>query len=194
MSPTDSADAEVVAQELTKILGARYGVFETTAKFPPGGMAQWMVQSADFDPTGKTLHVDAVWKEESILIVESRGVGSIGEWTSWDYGESAVGKLRKMDFTSIGNPEVKEALFRQFPKLKARIEVCESTLERLSAVHQVPLRIRYDGRKGGAILYLQALLKAGDLPSEIAQIRVAEAALRASVEEIGRLQARTASK
>lgn len=187
MSKINHDEPEKIALELTRLVGATYRVFQPTKKFPPGGKAEWMIQSADLENARRTFHFDALWKEGRQIFAETRDVASLGEWVTWDYGESALATFLKMDFTNVNNPEVKETLFKQFPKLESRIARFEDALERLSAEHQVRLRISYDGGKGVVILYMQAVLNAGDFDSEIGQIKRSELALKSATEEIARL-------
>ena len=186
---TNQDEPQKIVLQLTELLGATYKVFQPTKKFPPGGKADWMIQSADLEKAHNTFHFDSLWKEDQQIIVETRDVASIEEWVLWDYGESGHARLHGMDLTDFGNPEVKKTLLERFPKLEVRVSRFESALALLSSEHRIPLRIRYDGGKGIAILYLQAVLSAGDSSHEADEIRRGEAVLRAAGKEVGKLQA-----
>ena len=92
-----------------------------------------------------------------------------------------------MDLSKFDDPSMRKQFGKRFPKVARRLERCERILAGLSSEHRASLRIRYDGGKGGAVFYLQSKSQAGDVDSELAQIKKNAAALKAAIKEIEKL-------
>ena len=189
MTETSQSEPEAIAVELSKTTGALFKVLKPTPKFPPTtGKVDWLVGCVDLENASKAFHVDSVWKEHGDVFIETESIGSTGEWVEWDYGEKAVGELLKMDLSKFDDPGLRKQFGKRFPRVARRLELSERVLAGLSSKHRTSLRIRYDGGKGGAVLYLQSKSQAGDVDSEISQIRKGAAALKAAIKEIEKLQ------
>jgi len=146
-----------------------------------------LVGCVDLENASKAFHVDSVWREDGDIIIETESIGSAGEWVEWDYGEKAVGELLKMDLSKFDDPSLRKQFGKRFPRVARRLELCERVLAGLSSKHHTSLRIRYDGGKGGAVFYLQSKSKAGEVDSEVSEIKKSAAALKAAIKEIEKL-------
>jgi len=188
VTETSQSEPEAIAVELSKTTGALFKVLNPTPQFPPStGNVDWLVGCADLENAPKAFHVDSVWKEGGDIFIETRSIGSASEWVEWDYGEKAVGEVLKMDLSKFHDPSLRKQFGKRFPKVARRLERCERILAGLSSEHRASLRIRYDGGKGGAVFYLQSKSQAGDVDSELAQIKKNAAALKAAIKEIEKL-------
>ena len=188
MTETSQSEPEIIAVELSKTTGARFKVLNTTPQFPPStGKVDWLVGCVDLENASKAFHVDSVWREDGDIIIETESIGSAGEWVEWDYGEKAVGELLKMDLSKFDDPSLRKQFGKRFPRVARRLELCERVLAGLSSKHHTSLRIRYDGGKGGAVFYLQSKSKAGEVDSEVSEIKKSAAALKAAIKEIEKL-------
>ena len=188
MTETSQNEPEAIAVELSKTTGALFKVLNPTPEFPPSTRkVDWLVGCVDLENASKAFHVDSVWKEDGEIVVETESIGSAGEWVEWDYGEKAVGELLKMDLSKFDDPSLRKQFGKRFPRVARRLERCERIIASLSSKHHTSLRIRYDGDKGIAVFYLQSRSQAGDVDSEISQIKKSAAALKAAIKEIEKL-------
>ncbi len=151
------------------------------------GRSKWFIGCPDAYYAAKSPYLTEVWsdKEDNIWL-ESMELGTTTEWAEKLHSDRLLPKLRKMDLTNFGNPEVRNEFGKTFPRVLRRLNGYEKVVAKVASDSGIHLKIRYDAEKTIVGFDIGAKIEAKglDLESTLERIRSAAEVLRKAYDEI----------
>jgi hypothetical protein len=182
-------EEEEIRVAISQLTGAKFETREI--KTLPGRFANamWFMRCREITQANKIPYVNSIWREVAEIRVESLTIGNASQWIEQAYGEEAVYPVVGADLTEFASDNFRNEFLKPFPKIKRKLALHEQILRRVSKKRGVQLELRYEGRKGLASFYLDAIV---DVDSKsvtiiLEDIAISIDALKEAYEQIGEL-------
>jgi hypothetical protein len=189
-----SDEVKQIRDAISKSTNARYEILSPEENYPPDSASvSWYMAIQDLKQSRSVPHSAAIWENRGLITVESGSIGNTNDWIEESYGEEAVYPLLDMNLTDFGNPRFRKEFLKPFPSIQQRLDSYDDILKRVSKKHGMELTIRYDGGKGLAVFYLDAIVKMEkkSLRLEIKRIEKAIEGLKDAYEQIASVENRS---
>jgi hypothetical protein len=168
-------EAERIREAVSELTGARFEIRETSALPAVFARAVWFMRCREITQASKIPYVNCLWREGNAIRIESLTMGNASQWIEQTYGEEAVYPIVGADMTEFGSAVFRNEFLKPFPKVKKKLDGYEQVLKRVSKEYGTKLEIRYEGRKGLASFFLDAVVdwNPSDIKSELKAIATA---------------------
>jgi hypothetical protein len=167
-------EVEVVRRRVSEFTEASFERVNADETRLPARFGQpvWMIRCLDITRANKIPYVNALWRENSLIRIESLTLGNTSKWIEEDYGEEGAISFLDKDLSDFRNPKVRDEMLEPFPIVKRRIDLQEDVIRRIAEKDHVKLEVRYSGGKGLSTFYLSAIVDASkrDVESELKAI------------------------
>jgi hypothetical protein len=178
-------EAERIREAVSELTGARFEIRETSALPAVFARAVWFMRCREITQASKIPYVNSLWRESNEIRIESLTTGNASQWIEQTYGEGAVYSIVGADMTEFGSAAFRNEFLRPFPKVKKKLDGYGQVLKRVSKEYGTKLEIRYEGRKGLASFFLDAVVDVSSksIESELKDIANAIDALKEAYEQ-----------
>jgi hypothetical protein len=175
-----SEEAELVAQVISAITGARFEVVTPPPGFPfPTQNLSWFLRCRSRADIEKIPYLNTVWREtRGPMWLESLALGDTVDWIGLAYGPEMADESLNINYSRSGETEFKAELGRRFPLVLERLDEYTKVADRVSEKTKVPLEIRRSG-SGGMMVFTLAARITPERPSRMSLEAGAKAAIEA---------------
>ncbi|MDG6920428.1 MAG: hypothetical protein JRN59_02765 [Nitrososphaerota archaeon] len=153
------------------------------------GNPTWLIRCVEITQAREIPYVNAVWRSNGEIRMESLAIGDISDMIEDAYGEQAVYPILKMNLLDFGKPEFREKFLKPYPIVKRRLDKSEKILRNVANKDETKLEIRYDGGEGIVVFYLDSIIEVQELDTdaEARSVQRALSSLKQAYQQIARM-------
>ena len=151
------SEQDFVRETLSRAAGVTFEVVAPNPAFPFAvDILKWFMRCRNKDEIAQVPYLNAAWKDNGGIWLESLALGDTIDWIEIAYGEEQASKSLDLDYSRFEEKSFEEEFATKFPVVMGRIREYEGVAAVVSKRMRVQLEIRRAGSKGMLVFTLAA--------------------------------------